>query len=153
MRKLLFAGLLAFAAVPLVYGVAFATPVVGMPTITTFLRSTLAEPVHFNEDRIKFQTKGAADVISQKITWNAGDGSGWHTHPGVVLVSVDSGVLNYQTSDCVIRQYRRGESFVESGMEAARVVPSSSASTVYITYVVPQGAAAREDAPAPSCAG
>ena len=59
---------------------------------TTPVRGTLAvHDVHLNADRIKFQTKGETDVVVQTTTYAPGGFSGWHTHPGFVLVVVESG--------------------------------------------------------------
>jgi len=47
----------------------------------------IANEVHMNSDRIKFQTKGPTDSRVQKIVIAAGGFSGWHHHPGIVIVS------------------------------------------------------------------
>ena len=122
---------------------------------TTPVRGTLAvHDVHLNADRIKFQTKGETDVVVQTTTYAPGGFSGWHTHPGFVLVVVESGALTLQVG-CSVNTYSVTQSFYESGTTPimARNLGTSPA-VVRITYVVPKGSAVRLDVPqsqAPAC--
>lgn len=43
---------------------------------------------------VKFQTKAPVDLVMQTITFGAPSTSGWHSHPGVVLVVVPAGIPN-----------------------------------------------------------
>ena len=115
---------------------------------TTPVRGTLAvHDVHLNADRIKFQTKGETDVVVQTTTYAPGGFSGWHTHPGFVLVVVESGALTLQVG-CSVNTYSVTQSFYESGTTPimARNLGTSPA-VVRITYVVPKGSAVRLDVP------
>ena len=122
---------------------------------TTPVRGTLAvHDVHLNADRIKFQTKGETDVVVQTTTYAPGGFSGWHTHPGFVLVVVESGALTLQVG-CSVNTYSVTQSFYESGTTPimARNLGASPA-VVRITYVVPKGSPVRLDVPqteAPAC--
>ena len=134
-------------------GIAYATGFVGSPTITTLATGSLPDATQLNASRIKFETKDPTTVVQQSITWHAGDSSGWHSHPGFVLVVVKSGPLYYETADCVTHTYASGQMFIESGSDPARVVQPAGASdaTIYETYVIPADRPARVDAQAPSC--
>jgi hypothetical protein len=46
----------------------------------------LAAGQQVNTDRLKFQTKDAADVAAFSFTYDSLGFSGWHTHPGIVFV-------------------------------------------------------------------
>lgn len=48
--------------------------------------------------------------------------SGWHAHPGLVIVQVEQGSLTYTGSNCVRKTYGPGESFIEIPYTPARVV-------------------------------
>ena len=74
-------------------------------------KAGLNETVHLNSDRIKFQTKGPTDVRVQQITFAPGSFSGWHHHPGFVIVSVASGAVTF-TSDCISKTYGPGRLWV-----------------------------------------
>lgn len=48
--------------------------------------------------------------------------SGWHSHPGLVIVQVEQGSLTQTGNNCVKKTYGPGESFVEVPYTPARVV-------------------------------
>ena len=50
-------------------------------------------------------------------SWNALGTSGWHYHPGVVLVVVESGHVTTHDANCQTKTYGPGQAFVESGGE------------------------------------
>lgn len=98
--------------------------------------------VNYNHDRIKFQTKDAVDVRVQRLVFAVGAYTGWHHHPGVVIVTVESGLIATVDHNCQIKTYGpgspNGSVFVEgheTPMEARNA--ASTVSTVYATYVAP----------------
>jgi hypothetical protein len=130
--------------------VAVASPSSGL-TSTIFVTADLAQDVHLNSDKVKFQTKGPTDVRVQKLDFAAGAFSGWHHHPGMVIVAVQSGAVTLTHADCNSVTYGpglpAGSVFVESGDEPAQAT-SATGATVYVTYVAPDGAGFRlEDDP------
>jgi len=117
-------------------------------------KGTLAGHVQVNADRIKFQTKGETDIVVQTITYARGGFSGWHTHPGFVLGTMESGALTIQVG-CSTNTYSAGQSFYESGTDPimARNLGATPA-VVRASFIVPQGVATRRDVPAsqiPDC--
>jgi hypothetical protein len=100
----------------------------------------IANEVHMNSDRIKFQTKGPTDSRVQKIVIAAGGFSGWHHHPGIVIVSVASGAVTFTNSDCSSTAYgpglAAGSTFVESGDDPGQA-SSVGGATVYATFIAP----------------
>jgi predicted metal-dependent enzyme (double-stranded beta helix superfamily) len=116
----------------------------GFGNVITLLvpKADLNDAVHLNSDRIKFQTKGPTDVRVQAITFAPGSYSGWHHHPGFVLVAVKSGEVTNVDSQCNATTYGpsspNGSAFVEYGDEAGEVRNTSSVpATVYVTLVAP----------------
>lgn len=157
MRKALRSPLLAVALVIVFAGTALATAASGLTSAPTILpRGTVAEKVHFNTGEIKFQTKADVDLVTQTITFAAGSTSGWHAHPGVVLVTVGSGSLVRYDGNCSATTYTAGSAqsaFIESGDHSGLVRnETASAAVVYVTYVVPKGTTAlRIDKADPTC--
>ena len=153
MRKALRSPLLALALVGLFAGTALATASIGFHA-TPIARGTLSESVHYNTGEVKFQTKGAVDFVTATVTFDPLGSSGWHTHPGVVLVTVASGSLVEYEANCEGTVHPAGSAFSESGSGPA-VVRNESATTpavVYVTYLVPAGTTAlRIDQPNPGC--
>jgi quercetin dioxygenase-like cupin family protein len=133
-------------------GTVFATGAGGFHG-TPLARGTTAGPMQFNVGDIKFQTKSRVDFAQATVTIDPLGSSGWHSHPGVVLVTVTSGTVTFYDADCSFNTYPAGSSFVESNGATglARNESTTTPAVVYVTYVVPVGAALRIDQPNPGC--
>ena len=109
-------------------------------TPTTLVTANFDETVHVNSDRVKFQTKDATDVRIQKLVFAAGGLSGWHHHPGAVIVAVESGAVTFTHSDCSSKTYGpglpNGAVFAEGGDDPTQV-SSAGGATVYAVFVAP----------------
>ena len=141
---------------------ALAAAALGSPgsgtTPTNFVTANFDHTVHVNSDRVKFQTKGPTDVRVQKLVFAAGSFSGWHHHPGIIIVSVESGAVTLWNSDCGSTTYGPGlpdgAVFVEGGDSPVQAT-STTGATAYLTYVAPNAnplVFRIEDSP-PPCAG
>jgi hypothetical protein len=109
-------------------------------TSTNLVTANLDHTVQWNSDRVKFQTKDATDVRVQRIVFSAGGFSGWHHHPGIIIVAVESGAVTLWNSDCSSTTYGPGlpdgAVFVEGGDTPVQAT-SADGATVYVTYVAP----------------
>src|SRR5215208_5140613 len=56
----------------------------------------------------------SADFALAKVLIEPGGTTGWHHHPGVALVSVNSGAVTEYDKNCHKSVYKAGEGFVES---------------------------------------
>jgi quercetin dioxygenase-like cupin family protein len=148
---------LALGAITVIAG-AGATVALAYPgnATTTILghRATLSDSVQVNQDRIKFQTKDATDVLVQTITFQPQATSGWHFHPGIVIVVVESGQVTTHDANCQSATYGPHQSFVESGTLPFMVSNESTTdkAVVYATLVVPAGSPFRIEVGPPACA-
>jgi quercetin dioxygenase-like cupin family protein len=128
----------------------------GSGASTTILghRATLSESVQVNDDRVKFQTKDPTDFVVQKVTFQPGGFSGWHSHPGVVMVVVESGHVTTHDANCQTRTYGPGEAFVESGTAPFMVSNESSTEVAvdFATIVAPAASPFRIETDPPPCA-
>lgn len=152
MRVLVVVGIVASATA--VAAVALGSP--GSGTSTTILapRSTFSDSAQVNDDRIKFQTKGSTDFVTQEVTFAPHAFSGWHHHPGVILVLVKSGHVTTHDENCQTKTYGPGEAFVESGTAPFMVSNESDTETAVdvATQVAPTGSAFRIEDDPPPCA-
>lgn len=58
--------------------------------------------------------RDALNVVVARMTWEPGGSTGWHTHPGPVIVSVTEGELDLTNApDCTTHTYAAGEAFVD----------------------------------------
>lgn len=119
---------------------ALASPGSGL-TVTTLVTSKLDTKVRLRTDRIRFETKGPTDIRVQNLVFTAGAVTGWHHHPGIVLVAVQSGAVTLWDAECHPQTYGpglpNGAVFTESGDDPGQVTSENGAS-VYATFVVPR---------------
>jgi hypothetical protein len=107
---------------------------------TNLVTANLVNQTKQNSDQVKLQTKGPTDVRVQKLVISPGGYSGWHHHPGIVIVAVESGQVTFTNSDCSSTTYGpglpAGSAFVESGDDPGQA-SSVDGATVYATFVAP----------------
>jgi hypothetical protein len=141
------------AAVFGLVGYAFATPSPGPQ-----YRGTLVQPIHANKDGVKVKTRRSTDLIAQDIVYHPGDNSGWHYHPGVVLIEVTGAAgdhLVFHDQHCRTFMIPANSAFYETGHKPG-LVDSPSTNTGDITahamYILPTGAPPRVNTDPPRCA-
>jgi hypothetical protein len=121
---------------------------------------------------VEIKTKDKTDIAVSNVVVAAGGSSGWHTHPGPVLVVVKTGTITFyragnhgdQNGDnengdnrknsgtCSRTVYPAGSAFVEvpaPGHAMLAKNEGSAEATVTATYFAPPGAALRIDRPWP----
>ena len=111
--------LLALALSGVLVGTALATGAVGF-TSQLLAQGTTTGSVNFKlhsdghpKQKIEFVTKGAVIFRTAQNTIVPGGSSGWHSHPGIVLVTVKVGTVTFYSADCSFNVYPAGTSFVE----------------------------------------
>lgn len=101
---------------------------------------------------------GAGEVVVQEITIAPGGTTGWHSHPGPVVVVVVSGALTYVSADqgaCMEKTYPAGKAFVDPGQGNAHTAFNRGTENLVLiaTYFdVPVGGSQRIDVPVPPSA-
>lgn len=149
------AALAALLGLPLVLAtVSLATPPSGQTTSPPVV-GTLQRAEHIDTDGIRFRTRGAVQVTSVTVTLDPAGFTGWHTHPGVVIATVQSGTVVRQVG-CRSHTYRAGEAFVEHGDQPTGQVfnPSATEPAVFsVTQVAPADVPRRGESEPPTCKG
>lgn len=139
MRNAIRSPLLAVALAVMFAGTALATAGTGFHP-TNLARGTMSEPVHFNTGAVKLQTKDPVDFVTFSLTIDPAGSSGWHSHPGVVLITVTSGTVTFYDEHCSAKVYPAGSSFVESGGDVGLAHNEGTVPALaYVTYLVPAG--------------
>jgi hypothetical protein len=124
---------------------------------------------------VEIKTKGNTDIAVSNVVVPSGGSSGWHSHPGPVLVVVKTGTITFyragnhggQNGDdehhgrnapkCTRTDYPAGSAFVEVPAPGHVMLAKNEGSieaTVTATYFAPPGAALRidiKDAPGGNC--
>ncbi len=116
--------------------VAVATPPSGILSGTVFARASFVNPTD-----IKFKIKGAngqevirvnnaQEVVVQQIIVSPDGQTGWHSHPGPVVVLVTAGQLSFYDGEdptCTARIYSAGQAFVDSGQGHVHIARTKEA--------------------------
>jgi quercetin dioxygenase-like cupin family protein len=156
MKKLLgVAAFLAVLPVLVIAATALATPGTGV-TSTLFAVGTFDE-IHAktlsSNWQARIDTKGVTDVHILENRIVPGGTFGWHSHPGPSIVVVKSGALTLYRGDdptCTPHVVPAGSGFVDDGGDVHVVRNEGTVdAVVYVTSLVPQGAARRIDEPSP----
>ena len=145
------AGLVVFT----VGATALATPIVGVQGtnlgVATF--QSLEAKTLSADWQARIDTKGATDVYVVENKIAPGGTFGWHSHPGPSIVVVKSGELTLYRGDdptCTPTVVPAGSGFVDDGGDVHMVRNEGTVETiVYVTSLVPHGAARRIDEPSP----
>ena len=153
-QKLVFA---VIVLLPLLAGIALATPGIGIVSAPVHARGTNADRLNVHSKAgVKLQTKSSLDFVTQQIVIAPGGTTGWHSHPGPVLVTVKSGELTLVYADdtsCQGTIYGAGESFVDRGDAIVHTALNRGSANLefWATYLVPgaPGTPQRIDAPSP----
>ena len=146
----------------LTVGAALATPGMGILAAPVQARGTLGPNegpnlVVNSKTGVHLKALGSTNIVTQQIRIAPGGNTGWHSHPGPVLVTVKSGSIQlFYASDtsCQGVVYEAGDSFVDRGDENVHIARASPFDGVelWATYFVPGGdpsAPFRLDAPDP----
>ncbi len=137
------------------------TPPSGILSAPILARASFADPTD-----LKFTVNGpsqevttvnnARETVMQQIVIGPGGNTGWHTHPGPVVVLIKSGQMSFYDSDdptCTARIYTAGQSFIDRGQGSVHIARNESHSEnleIWATYFdVPHGVGFRIDAPDP----
>jgi quercetin dioxygenase-like cupin family protein len=96
-------------------------------------------------------SNGPVDFVAEHLTFAPGGTTGWHVHPGPALIIVTSGTLTKYSANCSVNRYSAGQAFVERGPTDVNMVRNETTTTAedVVTFIIPVGAAPRDDVPAP----
>lgn len=149
------AALLVGLVVLAVGATALASPIIGVQGtnlgVATF--QSLEAKTLTADWQARIDTKGATDVYVVENKIAPGGTFGWHSHPGPSIVVVKSGELTLYRGDdptCTPTVVPAGSGFVDDGGDVHMVRNEGSVETVvYVTSLVPKGAARRIDEPSP----
>jgi quercetin dioxygenase-like cupin family protein len=141
-------------------GAAIFTPGAGVQSAVQ-ARASFVDPVDI-KFKIKAESENVISVLEarenvvQQIIIAPRGHTGWHSHPGPVVVLIKSGAMSLYSADdptCTARVYTAGQAFIDSGqghVHIARNESSTEGLELWAVYFdVPPGGAFRIDAAAP----
>ena len=152
------------AAATIVASAALATQPTGIDTNVLLSSGTAIRDIHthstltipgMEEDfTADVDTEGSSNVIEQEIKFLPGGTTGWHRHPGIVVLTLaaDSGSIDWYDSKCGKTTYNAGDSWTEGTKLHDLVNRSAIDAHFLVTYIVAKDVPQRTDEPAPKCA-
>lgn len=105
-----------------------------------------------DEFRVVLKTNGPSTISVQEAAYSPGGHNGWHSHPGLVAVTLVSGTIQWFNENCEATVYNAGDSWVEGSQH--HYFRNIGTGNVQLTavYITAQGQALRIDQAAPPCA-
>ena len=101
-------------------------------------------------------TNDATDTLTAQVVHRPGSSSGWHKHPGPVIITVLEGTLAFYFGDdpsCSPTRVHAGQAVIEEGGAGApahyAVNEGSQDLKLFVTLFAPAGTFPRIDAPVP----
>ena len=117
------------------------------PSVTPLAAALVRGPIDIDRHR-------PSNVVTVRIDFKPGDTTGWHFHPGFVLVQVTSGAVTLQHADhgrCLSEVIGTGHGFFETpGAVHVAENRGSTPAVVYATFVLPRNAGPEVPAPIPA---
>jgi quercetin dioxygenase-like cupin family protein len=92
------------------------------------------------ENNLNLHVKGPSDVLQSLLVFQPGGDTGWHTHPGPVVVVLKTGALTEYHSNGCVTVHPAGSVFFETQDEVHRAVNQTGGETqAYVTFISPTG--------------
>ena len=167
--KQILIGFVGGAVVSVAAVAAVLTPSFGILSAPVFARASFADPtdikftvnadnnrpvlnVNRDSEEEVIEVINARETVMQQIVIAPGGNTGWHSHPGPVVVLIKSGQMSFYDGDdptCTVRTYSAGQSFIDSGQGHVHIARNEGNANLelWVTYFdVPPGGAFRIDA-------
>lgn len=152
--------LVVFALVSITSAAVILTPGSGLLLRNDFVRAGFVDStdIKFKIDvghKEVIQVTDAKETVFQQVIFAPGGYTGWHSHPGPVLVLIKSGELTFYDGEdptCTPRVYTAGQAFIDRGQGHVHIGRNEGTTNLemWSAYMdVPPGEPFRIDAPSP----
>jgi quercetin dioxygenase-like cupin family protein len=141
-------------------GFALATPIVGLISPILAAGNQNADihkrgtgPVSTGERfKAELETEGPSTISIQDGAYAFPGQNGWHSHPGLVAVTIISGSIQWYDENCVPTIYKAGDSWVEGSQVHAFRNIGPGPVHLMAWFITAQGQPLRTNEAAPACA-
>jgi quercetin dioxygenase-like cupin family protein len=147
------------ASAAAVVGIAIATPIVDLasPVISSGTNDEEFNvngvyPVEGGYYKVALTTNRPSTIETQIASFSAGGENGWHSHAGLVTVTVVSGTIDWYDANCKKTTYTAGQSWLEGSQVHSFKNAGPGTVLLTATFIISKGAPLRIDQPAPACA-
>jgi quercetin dioxygenase-like cupin family protein len=137
--------------------VAFATPPAGVVSNVMLAQGATLGPIKERAAvgeswTANLEDRGQSEFYFQDLVIGPDGYTGWHSHPGLVLITVKEGSVEFYDMTCRKQAYAAGQSFTEGADPHTAVNRGTGNTRLLIAYIVKKGEPRRIEAPQPPCA-
>jgi quercetin dioxygenase-like cupin family protein len=100
---------------------------------------------------VSLEDNGQSEMYFQDLVIGPGGYTGWHSHPGLLLITMKDGSIDFYNKDCMKTTYGPGQSFSEGADPHAVVNTGPVNARLLIAYIVKSGDARRIERSQPKC--
>lgn len=135
---------------------AFGTPPAGVVSNVIVAQGATLGPVKEHADvggswAVQLEDKGQSEFFFQDLVVGPGGYTGWHSHPGILLITVKEGSVEFYDKNCAKHTYAAGQSFTEGAEPHAAMNRGTGNARLLVAYIVKKGEPRRIEAPQPAC--
>ena len=135
---------------------AFATPPAGVVSNVIVAQGATLGPVKERAAvgdswAVNLEDKGQSEFYFQDLVVGPGGYTGWHSHPGLLLITVKEGGVEFYDKACTKYTYVAGQSFTEGAEPHAAMNRGTGNAHLLVAYIVKKGEPRRIEAPQPQC--
>jgi len=135
---------------------AFATPPAGVVSNVIVAQGVTLGPVKERANvgdswAVHLEDKGQSEFYFQDLVVGSGGYTGWHSHPGLLLITVKEGSVEFYDKECAKHTYAAGQSFTEGAEPHAAMNRGTGNARLLVAYIVKKGEPRRIEAPQPKC--
>jgi len=135
---------------------AFGTPPAGVVSNVIIAQGATQGRVKERADvggswEVHLEDKGQSEFYFQDLVVGPGGYTGWHSHPGILLITVKEGSVEFYDKDCTKQTYAAGQSFTEGVEPHAAMNRGTGNARLLVAYIVKKGEPRRIEASQPTC--
>jgi quercetin dioxygenase-like cupin family protein len=123
------------------------------PDASNGVQINLPAAAEYEEDvSVTNSTRSPSVYVFQDLVMDPLANTGWHIHPGLVLITVADGTVDWYDSHCAKQTRKAGDFFTESDQLHFVRNTSSMPARLILTFVIAKGETNKIYRPAPPCA-
>jgi quercetin dioxygenase-like cupin family protein len=100
---------------------------------------------------VTIEDRGQSEFYFQDLVMGPGGYTGWHSHPGLLLITVKEGSVEFYDHACTKHTYVAGQSFTEGADAHTAMNRGTGNARLLVAYIVKKGEPRRIEAPQPPC--
>ena len=135
---------------------AIATPPAGVVSNVILAQGATTGPMreHITRDNnwaVRLESEGDSEFYVQDLVVGPKGYTGWHSHPGLLMITVKEGAIDFYDQHCLKRTYAAGQSFIEAAEPHNAMNSSPHNARLLVAYIIKKGEPRRLEAPQPKC--